>query len=140
MKIPHVKTLVNCSLADEDNARIHEIPVVSCNKAVARLNVPEFFVAKELGVSPLRSCKRCRGCKECSYRNVMVSREKELVIRLMEDQIKRDEVTWRVTTTYPWTEDVIIFNKQFGCKVVWRRDCSGIFCCPQTCVCPCFPT
>jgi len=53
VKIPHVKTLVNCSLADEDIARIHEIPVVSCNKAVARLNVLEFFEAEELGVALL---------------------------------------------------------------------------------------
>ena len=76
MKIPHVKTLVNCSLADEDIARIHEIPVVSCNKAVARLNVPEFFEAEELGVAPPRSCKHC--CGSVSYTHLTLPTNREV--------------------------------------------------------------
>ena len=38
-------------------------PVMSCNRAVVTLRIPEFFEAEELGVMPARSCKRCRGCK-----------------------------------------------------------------------------
>jgi len=36
----------------------------------------------------------------------MVSREKELVVRRMEDQIRYDETDRSVMITYPWTEDV----------------------------------
>ena len=70
------------------------------------LKIPEFFEAEELGVAPARSCKRCRGCKECSYRNTMISREHELVVKRVEDLIKHDPETNKVCVTYPWTEDV----------------------------------
>ena len=59
-----------------------------------------------MGVAPARSCKRCRGCKECSYRNTMISREKELVVRRVEDLIQYDAEAKKVSVTYPWTEDV----------------------------------
>ena len=36
----------------------------------------------------------------------MISREKELVVRRMEDSIKFDEVSRKVTASYPWTEDI----------------------------------
>ena len=44
----------------------------------------------------------------------MVSREKELVIRRMEDQLTFDEENRRVTVAYPWTENVLKLrdNKQ----------------------------
>ena len=60
------------------------VPVVSCNRAMVSLRIPEFFEAEELGVAPAKSCKRCRGCKDCSYRAVAISREKEAVVRRME--------------------------------------------------------
>ena len=71
----HAKTLVNC--AQVDASKMPVVPVMSCNRAVTSLRIPEFFEAEELGVAPTRSCKRCRGCKDCScsYRSVMISRE-----------------------------------------------------------------
>ena len=99
------KTLVNCAIqtGDLDEALL---PVVTCNRAVATLRVPEFFDAEDLGVAPARSCKRCRGCHDCSFRNVMISREKELVVRKVEDQIVYDNEKKSVKVSYPWNEDV----------------------------------
>ena len=36
----------------------------------------------------------------------MISREKELVVRRVEDMIKYDEKTKKVSVGYPWTEDI----------------------------------
>ena len=37
----------------------------------------------------------------------MISRDKELVVRRMEDQMTYDQESCRVTVAYPWTEDVL---------------------------------
>ena len=78
-----------------------------CNRAVASLKIPEFFETEEMGVAPSKSCKRCRGCKECSFRNVMMSREKEQVVKRMEDLIQYDAESPKVSVSYPWTNDVL---------------------------------
>ena len=82
------------------------LPTMSCNRVSASLQVPEFFEAEDMGVAPARSCKRCRGCRDCSFRNVMIARDKELVVRRVEDQIKHDPRNQTVSVTYPWTEEV----------------------------------
>ena len=69
----YAKTLVNSAVQVKDTDEM-PIPVVTCNRAVASLRLPEFFEAEDLGVAPARSCKRCRGCADCSFRNVMVTR------------------------------------------------------------------
>ena len=64
----HAKNLVNCSIVEKGSELPRRpISVVSCNKAVASLKIPEFFEAEDLGVAPPRTCKRCRGCRDCSY-------------------------------------------------------------------------
>ena len=80
---------------------------MSCNRTTVALKIPEFFETEELGVAPARSCRKCRGCRECSYRGVMISGEKEIVVRRVEDQLKYDDVQHTVTAAYPWTEDII---------------------------------
>ena len=60
-----------------------------------------------MGVLPAKSCKKCRGCKECSFRNLMVSREKEQVVKRMEDLIQYDAENSKVSVSYPWTHDVL---------------------------------
>ena len=106
---PYAKTLATgASLSrDNTNGAVRQIPAMSCNKATAMLKLPEFFEAEEIGVAPARSCRKCRGCQECSYRGVMVSREREMVVRRIEDQMKYNEDTKRITVAYPWTEDVV---------------------------------
>ena len=99
------KMLVNCAIqtGDLDEALL---PVVTCNCAVATLWVSEFSSAENLGVAPARSCKPCRGCHDCSFWNVMISREKELIVRKVEDQIVYDDEKKSVKVSYPWNEDV----------------------------------
>ena len=82
------------------------VPSMLCNRATVSLRIPEFFEAEELGVAPLRACKRCKGCRDCSFRNQSISREKQLVVQRMEDLIKYDADSCKVTVSYPWTEDV----------------------------------
>ena len=81
----HAKILANCVLA---TVNLSVVPTVTCNRAVVSLKIPEFFEAEEVRVAPARSCKRCRGCKDCSYRAAMITREKEAVFRRVEDSIK----------------------------------------------------
>ena len=45
-----------------------QLPMISCNRAIASVKSPEFFESKELRITPGHSCKRCRNCKDCSYR------------------------------------------------------------------------
>ena len=99
----HARTLANCALVEKGDSLV---PVVSCNRAMVSLRIPEFFEAEELGVAPAKSCKRCRVCKDCSYRAVAISREKEAVVRRMEDMMLYDAEAKRVSVSYPWTEDV----------------------------------
>ena len=91
MVTDYAKTLANCVV--QLPGEVPEVPTVSCNRAIATLKIPESFEAEELGVAPARSCKRCRGCKDCSYRSTMISREKELVVQRIEDLIKYDAET-----------------------------------------------
>ena len=114
----HARTLVNCARADSDEMSV--VPVMSCNRAVASLRIPEFFEAEELGVAPPRSCKRCRGCKDCSYRSVMISREKELVVRRVEDLMEYDAESKRVSVSYPWTEDVTKLTDNLGQAIAFQ--------------------
>ena len=37
----------------------------------------------------------------------MISRDKELVVRRVEDQLVYDADSRKVTAAYPWTEDVV---------------------------------
>ena len=100
----YAKTLANCvRLADGEEP---SFPVMSCNRAVATLRIPEFFEAEELGVAPSKACKRCRGCKECSFRGMMISREKEAVVKRVEDSLIYDAETHKVSVSYPWTQDI----------------------------------
>ena len=101
----HAHTLANCLVVNEDGQDVLQPPVVSCNRAVTTLKLPEFFESEEQGVTPGRSCRRCRNCKDCSYRGLMISREKEMVVRRMEDLIIYKKKK-KVSVSYPWTEDV----------------------------------
>ena len=104
MVTEYAKTLGNCvRLAPGEPV---DVPTMSCNRAVVNMRIPEFFEAEELGVAPARSCKRCRGCKDCSYRGAMMSRDKEMVVRRVENMLKYDPEARRVTVSYPWTADV----------------------------------
>ena len=108
----HAKTLVNCAVVEKGDS-LERIPTVSCNRTLVSLRVPEFFDAEDLGVAPAKACKRCRGCQDCSFRNTMMSREKELVVQQMEDQLQFDEENSRVTVAYLWTDSVYKLSDNF---------------------------
>ena len=64
MLTAHASTLVNSAvqvLGSECSRPA--LPTMNCYRAVATLKLPEFFESEDLGVSPARSCKRCRDCK-----------------------------------------------------------------------------
>ena len=98
-----------------------EEPIMSYNMSVASLHIPEFFEAEEMGVAVNKACKRCRGCTECNFRGVMISREKEMVVKRMEDLIKYDAEKQSVSVTYPWTEDVCKLTDNFQQAVGYQK-------------------
>ena len=57
----------------------------------------------------------------------MISREKEMVVRRVEDSIKYDKDLKKVTVGYPWTEEVynyqIIFDKLRTFKRLSKGGC-----------------
>ena len=114
----YAKTLANCVLTEPGDQI--DMPTVMCNRAVATMRIPEFFEAEELGVAPPRSCRVCRGCKECSYRTAMISREKELVVRRMEDLLDYDAEAKKVSVSYPWTEDVCKLGNNMGQAIAFQ--------------------
>ena len=73
----HARTLANCVIVVPGD----DLPVPSmlCNRAIVSLHIPEFFEAEELGVAPVRACKKL---------------------------IKYDADSHKVTVSHPWTEDV----------------------------------
>ena len=60
------------------------------------------------------------GCKDCSYRGVITTREKEEVVRRVEDMIKLDVENKKVSVTYPWTEDVRKLSDNIGQAVAFQ--------------------
>ena len=90
------------------------IPTMSCNRALTNMKIPEFFEAEEMGVAPARACKRCRGCVDCSFRNAMISREKQAVVRRMEDQLNYDAESHKVSVSYPWNRDILKLTDNLG--------------------------
>ena len=108
------RTLGSCRIWPGDDHPTVSVPSVSCNRAIASLKIPEFFESEELGVSPPKSCKRCRNCQDCSFRGAMISREKELVVRRVEDSIRYDPVTRKVSVSYPWTSDILKLTDNLG--------------------------
>ena len=51
----------------------------------------------------------------------MISREKEMVVRRVEDQIKLDQLNRRVTVSYPWTEDVTLLKDNLNQVIRTQR-------------------
>ena len=116
------KVLVNSVPALDDD--IHEsLNVVTCNRSVARPTVMEFLEAEELGIRAPRSCKRCQGCKDCSFRAEMMSRDKEMVVRRLEELMKYDENTSKVSVCYPWTQDVRKLTDNIGQAIAIQKSC-----------------
>ena len=116
------KILVNAAPAsteDLDQANA----VVVCNRSVVRPILPGFLEAEELGVRAPKSCKRCQGCKDCSFRAEMMSRDKELVVRRLEELIKYDAKSKTVSVSYPWTEDVKRLTDNVGQAIAIQRSC-----------------
>ena len=53
----------------------------------------------------------------------MMSRDKELVVKRLEDLIKYDPTTKRVSVRYPWTEDVIKLTDNIGQAIAFQKSC-----------------
>ena len=53
----HARTLVNCAILTSEEQDMLQTPVMSCDRALTALKLPEFFEAEVLGVFPERSCK-----------------------------------------------------------------------------------
>ena len=74
MLTAHDSTLVTSAVQVLDSECVRSIVSIrNCNRAIATLRLPEFFESEDLGVAPARSCKRCRGCKDCLLRNAKVT-------------------------------------------------------------------
>ena len=116
----NAKNLVNHATLARASEIEEVVPVMKCARAVASLQIPEFFEAEEMGVSVAKACKRCRGCKDCSFRGVMISREKEMVVKRMEDLLKYDEQEQKVSVSYPWTEDVCKLTNNIGQAIAFQ--------------------
>jgi len=116
----NARSLANHATMAREGDTVNQ-PVMSCNRSVASLQIPEFFEAEEMGVAVNKACKRCRGCRDCSFRGIMISREKELVVKRMEDLIKYDEEKQKVSVSYPWTEDVCKLTDNFHQAMAFQK-------------------
>ena len=98
-------------------------PVLSCNRSVAQIHIPEFFEAEEMGVRAPKACKRCLGCKDCSFRGEMISRDNARVVRRLEDLMEYDADSRKVTVSYPWTEDIRKLTDNIGQAIAFQKSC-----------------
>ena len=73
-----------------------------------------------MGVAPVKACRRCRECKDCSFRGSMISREKEAVVKRVEDSMLYDAETHKVCVSYPWTEDVQRLTNNVGQAIAFQ--------------------
>ena len=78
-----------------------------------------------MGVTPARSCKRCRGCWDCSYRTASKSRDKEAVVKRVEDMIEYDAEAKKAEVSYPWTEDIWKLKDNQKQAVVFQSSVRG---------------
>ena len=62
----------------------------------------EFHELAELGTTPIPACERCVGCTDCTFRRTKLSREDQEVVNRIEASLQVDEVTGRMSGTYPW--------------------------------------
>ena len=62
----------------------------------------EFPELEELGTAPPPVCQRCNGCKDCTFRRKRLSRDEQAVVSRIEQEMKVDVSTGRITAHYPW--------------------------------------
>ena len=116
------KVLVNVLPASPEEVD-SSLATLKCNRSIAQLNIPEFFEAEELGIRAPKSCRRCRGCKDCSFRAEMMSRDNELVVRRLEGLMKYDADSKRISVSYPWTEDVKSLSDNIHQAISFQKSC-----------------
>ena len=118
------KVLVDVPTVSEEEANSELGPaVLSCNHSIAKMHIPEFFESEELGIRAPKSCKRCKGCKDCSFRAEMISRDKEAVVRRVEDLMTYDAVQKKISVSYPWTEDIKKLTDNIGQAISFQKSC-----------------
>ncbi len=59
------------------------------------------------GVSPVKSCVKCKNCPDCDYRTTAITREEAAVVEKQESLMKIDKSESRVEVSYAWTSDVL---------------------------------
>ena len=100
-----------------------DVNVVSCNRSLAQMCIPEFFESEELGIRAPKSCKRCKGCKDCSFRAETISRDKQAVVRRVEELMTYDAEKKKISVSYPWTEDIKRLKDNIGQAISFQKSC-----------------
>ena len=98
---------VGCNMTTEArhmSSAVRELPegAPTVDSFHASLKLPTFMEAEELGSAPARHCKKCRDCKLCSYRGRMITRDEEMVVKIVEDSMWLDEEKNEIHVEYPW--------------------------------------
>ena len=63
---------------------------------------PDFQELNELGTAPPPVCLKCRGCRECTFRQRRLTPEEQDVVARVEAEMKVDSVSGVITAGYPW--------------------------------------
>ena len=57
-----------------------ELPTASVHLTQKHFAMPEFFMSEDLGVSPVKSCVKCKSCLDCDYRTTAITREEAAIM------------------------------------------------------------
>ena len=69
------------------------------------IKATDFKEAEDYGVSPLRSCKSCVQCKECSYGNSHMTFKEQKELERIQENLEYNETEKQWTAKYPLLED-----------------------------------
>ena len=105
LKFPTIAMKPAMSVAAQAMSQAVEIPPSLYNVfhiASALTPGDEFSELNELGTSPAPVCRRCVGCKDCTFRRKRLSPEDQAVVARIEASMEVDEITGVIRGKYPW--------------------------------------
>ena len=57
-----------------------ELPSTSVHLTQKHFTVPELFMSEDLGVSPVKTCVKCKNCPDCDFRTYTITRDEAAVV------------------------------------------------------------
>ena len=64
-------------------------------------------MSEDLGVSPVKSCVKCKNCPDCDFCTSAITRDEATIVEKQESLMKIDDIKSKVEVSYAWTSDVL---------------------------------